>query len=187
VESRLSHARFRDRNRGPANRVRVFLSLTGLPIHLQLAEFATADGGTRHHCNGDDYAHYLREFDLSVGAIYAVTGVVTGLLAKHFKLEIWEAAICGLASALILGLLNGLLVTTTKINSFIATLSTMMVYRGIAMVLSQGQPISSFQFETAFFDIMGRGKGFGAYRFLYFGWRHGEYCFFCSCIELPLV
>jgi len=34
----------------------------------------------------------------------------------------------------------GLLVTTTKINSFIATLSTMMVYRGIAMVLSQGPP-----------------------------------------------
>ncbi|MBV9299355.1 MAG: ABC transporter permease [Verrucomicrobia bacterium] len=101
------------------------------------------------------------EFDLSVGAIYAVTGVVAGLLAKHFGLEIWAAAICGLASALILGLLNGLLVTTTKINSFIATLSTMMVYRGIAMVLSQGQPISSFHSETAFFDIMGRGKGFG--------------------------
>jgi ribose/xylose/arabinose/galactoside ABC-type transport system permease subunit len=80
------------------------------------------------------------EFGLSVGAIYAVAGVVTGLLAKHFGLEIWTAAGCGLASALILGLLNELLVTTTKINSFIATLSKMMVYRGIAMVLSQGAP-----------------------------------------------
>jgi ribose/xylose/arabinose/galactoside ABC-type transport system permease subunit len=101
------------------------------------------------------------EFDLSVGAIYAVTGVVTGLLAKHLGMEMWAAAGCGLISALILGLLNGLLVTTTKINSFIATLSTMMVYRGIAMVLSQGQPISSFQVEPEFFDIMGRGRGFG--------------------------
>jgi len=101
------------------------------------------------------------EFDLSVGAIYAVTGVVTSLLAKHFGMEMWAAAVCGLMSAAILGLLNGLLVTTTKINSFIATLSTMMVYRGIAMVLSQGQPISSFQVEPEFFDIMGRGKGFG--------------------------
>jgi ribose/xylose/arabinose/galactoside ABC-type transport system permease subunit len=101
------------------------------------------------------------EFDLSVGAIYAVTGVVTGLLAKRFGMEMWAAAGCGLISALILGLLNGLLVTTTKINSFIATLSTMMVYRGIAMVFSQGQPISSFMVEPEFFDIMGRGKGFG--------------------------
>ena len=27
------------------------------------------------------------EFDLSVGAIYAVAGLITGLLAKHFGLE----------------------------------------------------------------------------------------------------
>jgi ribose/xylose/arabinose/galactoside ABC-type transport system permease subunit len=101
------------------------------------------------------------EFDLSVGAIYAVTGVVTGLLAKHVGMEMWVAAGCGLISASILGFLNGLLVTTTKINSFIATLSTMMVYRGIAMVLSQGQPISSFLVEPEFFDILGRGRAFG--------------------------
>jgi ribose/xylose/arabinose/galactoside ABC-type transport system permease subunit len=101
------------------------------------------------------------EFDLSVGAIYAVTGVVTGWLAKHLGLDLWVSAVCGLASALILGFLNGLLVSATRINSFIATLSTMMVYRGMAMVLSQGQPISSFESKTAFFDIMGRGKAFG--------------------------
>jgi ribose transport system permease protein len=77
------------------------------------------------------------------------------------RFSLWAAAGCGLMSAAILGLLNGLLVTTTKINSFIATLSTMVVHRGIAMVLSQGQPISSFQVEPEFFDIMGRGKGFG--------------------------
>jgi len=101
------------------------------------------------------------EFDLSVGAIYAVTGVVAGLLTKHLGLGLWAAAVCGLASALILGLLNGLLVSATRINSFIATLSTMMVYRGIAMVLSQGQPISSFKSDPVFFDVLGRGKAFG--------------------------
>ncbi|MBV9999573.1 MAG: ABC transporter permease [Verrucomicrobia bacterium] len=101
------------------------------------------------------------EFDLSVGAIYAVAGVVTGWLAKHLGVDLWAAAGCGLAAALILGFLNGLLVSSTRINSFIATLSTMMIYRGIAMVLSQGQPISSFTSKTAFFDVMGRGKGFG--------------------------
>src|SRR5262245_27477438 len=35
------------------------------------------------------------EFDLSVGAIYAVTGVVTGLLFKSAGLNIWAAAACG--------------------------------------------------------------------------------------------
>ena len=102
-----------------------------------LLEPAAADCRTRPNCDGDDDSDYLRGVRSLRGAIYAVAGVVTGLLAKHFGLEIWTDAGCGLGSAL---LLNGLLVTTTKINSFIATPSTMMVYRGIAMVLSQGPP-----------------------------------------------
>ena len=99
------------------------------------------------------------EFDLSVGAIYAVTGVVTGLLANRAGAGIWISALVGVAAGLLLGFLNGLLIATTRINSFIATLSTMMVYRGIAMVLSQGQPIS---FTLSFFmDLFGRAELFG--------------------------
>ena len=61
------------------------------------------------------------EFDLSVGAIYAVTGIVAGVLCQVAGFSIWLAAAAGLATALLLGFLNGLLVVTTKINSFIAT------------------------------------------------------------------
>jgi ribose/xylose/arabinose/galactoside ABC-type transport system permease subunit len=100
------------------------------------------------------------EFDLSVGAIYAVTGVVTGVLASRLGVNIWLAAGAGVASALVLGALNAVLIATTRINSFIATLSTMMVFRGAAMVLSQGQPIS---FQLSFFmDLFGRAELFGA-------------------------
>ncbi len=96
------------------------------------------------------------EFDLSVGAIYAVTGVVAGILNVKLGLGIWPAAAVGLAAGLSLGWLNGLLIATTRINSFIATLSTMMVYRGVALVLSQGQPIG---FQLSFFmDLFGRGE-----------------------------
>lgn len=100
------------------------------------------------------------EFDLSVGPIYAVTGIVTGLLFKLFGFNIWLAALCGVVAALSLGLLNGFIITRTKMNSFIGTLAMMMVYRGIAMVLSQGQPISAFP-NMAFFEIMGRSRLFG--------------------------
>jgi ribose/xylose/arabinose/galactoside ABC-type transport system permease subunit len=75
------------------------------------------------------------EFDLSVGAIYAVTGVVTALAFKSGGMDIWLAAGCGMVSAVLLGLINGLLVTMARMSSFIATLATMMVFRGIAMVL----------------------------------------------------
>jgi ribose/xylose/arabinose/galactoside ABC-type transport system permease subunit len=101
------------------------------------------------------------EFDLSVGATYAVTGVVTGLLFQVAGLNIWLAGLGGLSAAVFLGFLNGLLVTTARMNSFIATLATMMVFRGLAMVLSQGQPISTFP-DLAFFEIWGRAKLFGS-------------------------
>jgi ribose/xylose/arabinose/galactoside ABC-type transport system permease subunit len=101
------------------------------------------------------------EFDLSVGATYAVTGVVAGLLFKVAGVNIWLAGLGGLSAALCLGFLNGLLVTSARMNSFIATLATMMVFRGIAMVLSQGQPISTFP-DLAFFDILGRARLFGS-------------------------
>jgi ribose/xylose/arabinose/galactoside ABC-type transport system permease subunit len=101
------------------------------------------------------------EFDLSVGAIYAVTGVITALAFRTLGIQIWLAAGCGMAAALVLGLLNGLLVTKARMSSFIATLATMMVFRGLAMVLSQGQPISGFP-HLAFFEIFGHAKLFGS-------------------------
>jgi ribose/xylose/arabinose/galactoside ABC-type transport system permease subunit len=100
------------------------------------------------------------EFDLSVGATYAVTGVATGLLFKVAGLNIWLAGLGGLTAAVFLGFLNGLLVTRARMNSFIATLATMMVFRGLAMVMSQGQPISTFP-DLVFFEIWGRAKVFG--------------------------
>jgi ribose/xylose/arabinose/galactoside ABC-type transport system permease subunit len=101
------------------------------------------------------------EFDLSVGAVYGVTGVVTALLYKTAGMPMGLAAGCGLMCALLLGLINGLLVTAARMNSFIATLATMMVFRGLAMVLSQGQPLSGFP-DLAFLDVVGHAKLFGS-------------------------
>ncbi len=101
------------------------------------------------------------EFDLSVGAIYAVSGIVTGLLFKRADWNIWLAAVAGVATALIFGMINGVLITKTRMHSFIGTLATMMVFRGTAMVLSQGQPVSAFP-QKLFFEIAGRAKLFGA-------------------------
>jgi ABC-type xylose transport system permease subunit len=43
------------------------------------------------------------EFDLSVGAIYAVVGVVTGLLTNKAGVNIWPSAAIGVAAGLLLG------------------------------------------------------------------------------------
>jgi len=100
------------------------------------------------------------EFDLSVGSIYAVTGIMAGLIYKNIFPNMWIAAIIALGIALLLGGVNGLLVTTTGIHSFIGTLATMKVFRGIAMVFTRAQSVSGFE-RNAFFEITGRARIFG--------------------------
>lgn len=100
------------------------------------------------------------EFDLSVGSIYAVTGIMTGLIYRHFLPNLWLCALLAMGIALLLGTINGLLVTTTGIHSFIGTLATMKVFRGIAMVLTGAQSVSGFE-RSLFFEITGRARIFG--------------------------
>jgi ribose/xylose/arabinose/galactoside ABC-type transport system permease subunit len=99
------------------------------------------------------------EFDLSVGAIYAVVGIITGLLFQNFGLNLFLSATAAMGVALFLGYLNGLLITKTGMHSFIGTLATMMVFRGIAMVSTGGRPVSSLP-KKPFFTIFGEGMIF---------------------------
>lgn len=54
-----------------------------------------------------------------------------------------------------MGAANGLLVTKGRVAPFIATLGTMTLLRGVALVLSQGSPISGF--PSGFFAALGGG------------------------------
>lgn len=77
--------------------------------------------------------------DLSVGSVAALSGVVTGLLWEKVGLPIGLAALAGLASAALVGLVNGLLVTRLRINPLITTLATFSIVRGLAFVLTNAQ------------------------------------------------
>lgn len=100
------------------------------------------------------------EFDLSVGSVYAVTGVLTGLIYRNLLPNMWFAALIAILIALTLGAVNGFLVTTTGIHSFIGTLATMKVFRGIAMVLTGAQSVSGFE-RSLFFEVTGRARLLG--------------------------
>ncbi len=75
-------------------------------------------------------------FDLSLGAIFAVGGVVAAALALqvHPVAGLIAAPLVGMA----LGFVNGLTITALKIHSFLATLATGLVYRGIAILITGG-------------------------------------------------
>jgi simple sugar transport system permease protein len=71
------------------------------------------------------------EFDLSAGVMIGTTGLVTATLVTHMGWNIWPAAFASLLLALAIGAINGLLVVTTKLPSFIITLGTFLALQGV--------------------------------------------------------
>jgi ribose transport system permease protein len=81
-------------------------------------------------------------FDLSVGGTFSMVGVVTGWLMKAHGVPVPLAIAAGLALGAAAGLTNGLIATKVRVNALIATLATMGIYRGIAVLV--GGPGISF-------------------------------------------
>ena len=78
------------------------------------------------------------EIDLSFPAVIAFSGYVFAVLFKQYQLG-WLAVLGGLASGVLVGVVNGLLIARIGIPSFIATLGTQFFWSGMATVLSGGK------------------------------------------------
>ncbi len=78
------------------------------------------------------------EIDLCVPAIIAFSGFVFAVLFKEYDLG-WIAVAAGLASGLLVGWVNGVIVARVGIPSFMATLATQFFWAGMATVLSGGK------------------------------------------------
>jgi ribose transport system permease protein len=94
------------------------------------------------------------DFDLSVGAIASLVGVVAALLMKSgmgTTPSIIIAMILGTAA----GLLNGLLIAYGGLSAFVGTLATMTAYGGVALLISKGTTI--FELPDNF-SVLGQGS-----------------------------
>jgi ribose transport system permease protein len=72
-------------------------------------------------------------FDLSVGSIYSLVGVLTAALMKNFGWPVPLAVLAGLAAGILCGLVNGFITARIKVNALITTLGTQQIFRGIAI------------------------------------------------------
>ena len=94
------------------------------------------------------------EFDLSVSATFVMAPVVAGLAMEDFGVDPLPALIIGVSCAFILGLINGVLVVSTGIPSFVVTLATLFV---IQMLLRIMLPQFSIEWtsESGLKDFLG--------------------------------
>jgi ribose transport system permease protein len=81
------------------------------------------------------------EFDLSVGSMISLASVLVVTFSSHTGLL--AASLLTVLSGALLGLLNGLLVSKAKINSFIVTFGAMVTLKGIALTIAKGVPVPS--------------------------------------------
>ena len=82
--------------------------------------------------------------DLSVGAVLAVSLMVTAWLFRDYHVPFPIALVAGLALGAFVGFLNGVLTTYARIQAFVATLATMSACSGIALFITNGSPITGF-------------------------------------------
>jgi simple sugar transport system permease protein len=111
------------------------------------------------------------EFDLSAGAMTGFTGLITGIMMTHYHANVWVAVFASLAAALAVGFVNGVLVMKTGLPSFIVTLGTFFVLRGVdlAVVKQIINQVSVVNFQDA--DGYDAGaQVFGSYVKIDLGW-----------------
>jgi len=75
-------------------------------------------------------------FDLSVGAVFAMAGVIAAEAAASMPPGLALAA--GVITGLVLGVINGFIVTVGRVHSFIATLATSIIIGGLALIITNG-------------------------------------------------
>ena len=73
------------------------------------------------------------EFDLSVGSVLAASSMFLAIWYGYWHLNIWFGIILCLAIGAVTGLINGILVTRTKLPSFIVTLGTQLFLTGVTL------------------------------------------------------
>lgn len=78
--------------------------------------------------------------DLSVGSVVGISSMIAASLLEN---SLWLGVGAGLLVGLACGLFNGILIAKLKLPDFIVTLGTMSIYRGAALIYTNGQPIYS--------------------------------------------
>ena len=92
-----------------------------------------------------------RGIDLTVGSTMALVSVIVALLIKY---GMTVAILFALSAALLVGFINGFLISRLKLDALITTLAALILWRGIAQVVGDGKLVP---FVHPTFEALGKG------------------------------
>lgn len=103
------------------------------------------------------------KLDISVGSIAYVASATFALLMRHTDLSVLAGWGMALAAGLVLGAINASIVVFLRVNSLIATLGTMIAFRGFGLSLTNGgliempdaiKPLGNVMIGPVFLDTL---------------------------------
>jgi len=134
---------------------------------------------------GQSFVMITGGIDLSIGSVAGMSSMISATLMTKGGMDPWVASGITLAACCLVGLVNGMLVSLTKLPAFIATLGTMIIARGIAQLANgnmntDGIPESADGFKSIFYygDTLGLFNPIwiGIILFLIFAFILGKTC-----------
>ncbi len=144
----------------------IFLVLVGMCLILglanksffnyeNLASVARATAYTAILSIGELLVILICGIDLSVGSICGLAAVTSALMVSRAGWLLVPAILLGLASGLLVGVINGGLVVGLKLPPFIATMGTTQIINSVALLLTDGKPVLGLGED---FLYIGQGK-----------------------------
>jgi ribose/xylose/arabinose/galactoside ABC-type transport system permease subunit len=99
------------------------------------------------------------EFDLSVGSVMALSGVCAAMAMQKFGELSIIGVLVALAVGALAGLVNGVLTTWLSIPSFLITLGSLSIARGLALLFTGTRPVNIT--NDNYYAIFGEGHLLG--------------------------
>ncbi|MBQ0166245.1 MAG: sugar ABC transporter permease [Treponema sp.] len=82
--------------------------------------------------------------DLSVGSVVALIGALAGVLICKAGVNIALSIVLCILAGILIGAFHGMFIAYLHIPPFITTLAGMLLWRGVATIILNGQPIAPF-------------------------------------------
>lgn len=119
---------------------------------------------------GQSFVMITGGIDLSIGSVAGMSSMISATLMTKGGMDPWMASVVTLLACCAVGLINGLLVSMTKLPAFIATLGTMIIARGVAQLANGNLNTDGIPAEADFFkDVFYYGDTFGLYNPIWIG------------------
>ena len=90
----------------------------------------------------------MGQIDLAIGSTFALSGIIAGIMvssgAGGMGLHPVVGFLAGIATAVVVALLSGVIVAKARIPAFIVTMGMMSIARGLALIFAHGMPVGNF-------------------------------------------